>query len=105
MISTLVLDAPTGSAGAGCVGASGRLRGTAAPWAALRDRSAVATGGAMPAGSRLVGAAAPSVVLTREIAVGVHGTEPVPAVRPIQLFATTHPYSTLGNHSPGRPQS
>ena len=104
MISTPVFDAPAGSGGAGRVGTSGRLRGTALPWAALLAGDAVVTGGAMPAATGVLGADAPSVVLTGAIA-GVRGHEVAQAVRPTQLFATTNPYSTLGIHSPGRPQS
>ena len=104
MTSTPVFDAPAGSGGAGRVGTSCRLRGTALPWAALLAGDAVVTGGAMPAGTGVLGADTPSVVPTGEIA-GVRGHHFVQAVRPIQLFATTNPYSTLGIHSPGRPQS
>ena len=83
MISTLVCSAPAGIDG------SGRVRVPTQRWASLLTAGVPAAGGAMrqEAGS-VVGAC--SVV------------EAVPTGTP---FGTTTPYSTLGNHSPGRPQS
>ena len=100
MLSTLVFDAPAGSGGPGRVRASAHgcvavlpaaveLRGTGLPWSALLGADRKATGGAMTVG------------------VAVRGTEQ-PLTHPtvaIQPFATTNPYSTLGDHPPGRPLS
>jgi hypothetical protein len=100
MLSTLVFDAPAGIGGPGRVRASvpgcagvlppavrpaTELRGTGLPWSALLGADRTALGGALPAG------------------VAVRGTEQPVVIQP--FATTTHPYSTLGTHSPGRPQS
>ena len=82
MIDTVVCAAPAGIDG------SGRVRVPVLPWA---------TGGAMTTGTGVCGTDLPSVVLIGAVA----AQQPVAC----ESFATTTPYSTLGNHSPGRPQS
>ena len=77
MISTLVCGAPAGIDG------SGRIRVPAERWASLLTVEVVAAGGAM----------------RQDV---VPAAQAVPTGTP---FGTTTPYSTLGNHSPGRPQS
>jgi hypothetical protein len=99
MLSTLVVHAPAGSGGPGRVRASVHgcvavppaveLRGTGLPWSALLGADQEAGGGAMPVG------------------VAVRGTERLTrrngAIAP--FGTTTNPYSTLGDHPPGRPLS
>jgi hypothetical protein len=83
MINTLVCSAPAGIDG------SGRVRVPAQRWASLLTAGVPAAGGAM-----------------RQQAVAVSSlVEAVEAVPTGTPFGTTTPYSTLGNHSPGRPQS
>ena len=80
MISIAICGAPAGNDG------SGRVRVPAKRWASLLTAGVPAAGGAM-----------------RQQAVSVvAAVEAVPTGTP---FGTTTPYSTLGNHSPGRPQS
>lgn len=76
MISILVCSAPAGIDG------SGRVRVPAQRWASLLTGELLAAGGAM-----------------RPVA------DAVPAGHTGTPFGTTNPYSTLGNHSPGRPRS
>ena len=80
MISTLVCGAPAGIDG------SGRVRVPTQRWASLLTAGVPAAGGAM----------------RQEAGSVVEALEAVPTGTP---FGTTTPYSTLGNHSPGRPQS
>jgi hypothetical protein len=106
--TTIVLAAPAGIDGAG------RLRASAPRCAAPSPRPAGSWGSGLPSASllgadrRMTGGALPAV------AVAVPGVEQAVAHRRIaalagtglvQPFATTNPYSTLGDHPPGRPRS
>jgi hypothetical protein len=83
MISTLVCGAPAGIDG------SGRIRVPAQRWASLLTAGVPAAGGAM----------------RQDVVPAAEAVQPVQAVPTGTPFGTTTPYSTLGNHSPGRPQS
>jgi hypothetical protein len=84
MISTLVCGAPAGIDG------SGRVRVPAERWATVLTADVAAAGGAMRADA--------VVALGVAVSAAQAGHTGTP-------FGTTTPYSTLGNHSPGRPQS
>jgi hypothetical protein len=109
MINAIVLDAPAGIDGSGRVRTSGspcatvlppasgpraHVHGTGLPWVFLLSPDAAATGGAMPTGTAVPTIQQPAVLPTA--IAGLRVTEPL---------GTTSAYSTLGNHSPGRPRS
>jgi hypothetical protein len=100
MLSTLVFDAPAGIGGPGRVRASAHGCGTLLPSALRRATSMRGTG--LPWSALLIGADRTATGGALPVAVAGRITEQPVALQP---FATTHPYSTLGNHSPGRPQS
>jgi hypothetical protein len=96
MINAVVCDAPAGIDG------SGRTRVSGLPWAPLLPAAVAVTGGAMPAAAGVRGVqhqpvVVPAVVTAAELRV-TKATAGTP-------FGTTNSYSTLGNHSPGRPLS
>jgi hypothetical protein len=85
MLSTPVFDAPAAIGGSGsvraCTGMPGVTVAQRRPWVLGVPTAAVVRDlrpARTPAGAHVAGA---------------------------QPFGTTNPYSTLGNHSPGRPQS
>jgi hypothetical protein len=122
MITTTVVDVPATLASAACPRA--QLTGTGLPWATLPALEGAVTGAAMPTGTdvrgeqpefvlttaaqrnRTAGVAVAGLRSTRPAAVrGIAPTASATQDSGVQTFAPTHPYSTLGNHSPGRPQS
>ena len=88
MIDTFVCAAPAGIDG------SGRVRVPVLPWASLLTSDAGVTGGAMHTGTR---------GNEQRAALAPRGAQPFGTSA--QPFGTTNAYTTLGIHSPGRPQS
>jgi hypothetical protein len=95
MIDTFVCAAPAGIDG------SGRVRVPVLPSASLLTSDAGATGGAMRTGTR--GIEQPAVLAPR--GAQPFGASTQPFGTSTKPFGTTNAYTTLGIHSPGRPQS
>jgi hypothetical protein len=100
--TTIVLAAPAGIDGAG------RLRASAPRCAAPSPRPAGSWGSGLPSATllgadrRVMGGALPAVAVP---GVAHRRTAALAGTGLIQPFATTNPYSTLGDHPPGRPRS
>ena len=107
MLTTIVLDAPAGIDGAGRLRASAPTCGAPRPRPAGSWGSGLSSAALLGADRRVRGGAMPAVAVpgAEQSAVAHRRTAALVGTGLIQPFATTNPYSTLGDHPPGRPRS